>query len=93
MPAKQSSLVLSLPSYQGQDAEMRKVWGDLVHLVQGALNRLATDVAAGSQELSLVSSVPTINTLEKGASVLYNSGATFRLYFNVDDNIKYVTLS
>lgn len=40
----------------------------------------------------LVSAVPTVDTLKKGDTILYESGTTKRLYFNLNGTIVFITI-
>jgi len=61
----------------------------LQHIAQ----RAHDDFARGRHQLRVTSGPPTTDTLDKGQSILYESGGTLRVYYNVNGTIAYAALT
>ena len=72
-----------IPGYQRDD----KV-SDQTNILLQRLSQFTLPILS-----KIVDTVPTIDTLPDGYGVRYVSGATYRLYFNINETIKFVALS
>ena len=66
--------------------------------IKNAIDKLSRDSfslanpGGGEGEL-FVDTVPTTDTLESGQAIFYYDGANYRIYFNINNVIKFVALT
>ena len=67
-------------------------------LVKNAVEKLGREAfkltnPSGMEDRLYTDAVPTTSNLEEGAAIFYISGADYRIYFNINDTIKYIALT
>lgn len=73
--------------------EVRKYLEQIDRAVGEFVKAVYNDLSNGRVQHRLYTSVPSTSEVDEGEIVFYKSGATVRLYANVDGSIKYVIMT